>query len=55
MSDNNAPTGRREADKNRRHKDNAIYPEDLSTLQVESNPHNEGYLATKKEKMGHDL
>ncbi|MFB1004124.1 MAG: bifunctional 3,4-dihydroxy-2-butanone-4-phosphate synthase/GTP cyclohydrolase II [Bacteroidia bacterium] len=24
-------------------------------LQVESNPHNEGYLATKKEKMGHDL
>ncbi len=25
------------------------------TLQVESNPHNEGYLATKKEKMGHDL
>ncbi len=25
------------------------------TLQVESNPHNEGYLATKKEKMGHEL
>ena len=24
-------------------------------LQVESNPHNESYLATKKEKMGHEL
>jgi 3,4-dihydroxy 2-butanone 4-phosphate synthase/GTP cyclohydrolase II len=25
------------------------------SLQVEANPHNKNYLATKKEKMGHDL
>ena len=28
---------------------------DNVSLQVEANPHNKAYLATKKEKMGHDL